>query len=245
MVKRLETEARETGGSARAGDHRRRHPAQRRRARHRDDRLGRRSAERRHEGADHRPRRAEHPGARDSYRRRADRRRHARGDHPVQLRPVPPRGRPPGHRATDRGRPHPPRPHRGGGREGQGGDGRHRPARGGSGRLRARALRPPPRGAPAHGPLEVPHQLRPERPQPLEGSGVPRRDHGEGAWTEQPGRGPRRVPARHRQGDRPRPAGHAPRARARRSCASTAKASPCCRRWPRITWISTGRRSKR
>ena len=33
----------------------------------------------------------------------------------------------------------------------------------------------------AHGTPEVPHQLRPERAQPLEGGRVPRRHHGQGA----------------------------------------------------------------
>ena len=129
LVKRLEAEARETAAVARPADHRRRHPAQRRRARHRDHRVGRRSAERRHEGAHHRPRGTQHPRARDGHRRRADRRRHARRDHPLELRSVPPRSRAPGDRAADRRRPHPSGPHRGGGREGQGRDGGDRSAR--------------------------------------------------------------------------------------------------------------------
>ena len=40
------------------------------------------------------------------------------------------------------------------------------------------------------------------------------------------------------------PAGHSPRARHRRSSESTARARPSCSPWPRITWTSTGPRSK-
>ena len=122
-------------------DHHRSHPAQRRRARHRDDRLGGRSAERRPEGPHHRPRGPQHPRARARHRRRADRRRHAGRDHPLELRPLPPRGRAPGDRAADRRRPHPSGAHRGGRRKGQGGDGGSVPqGRRGRG-LRARAVR--------------------------------------------------------------------------------------------------------
>ncbi len=167
LVKRLETEARESAALRARRDHHRRHSAQRRRHCHRDHRLGRRPAERRHQGTDHRPRGAQHPCARNRHRRRADRRRHARRDHPLELRSLPPRSRAPGDRAPHRRWPHPPGADRGGRREGQGrhaGDG---PQGGRGGGLRARAVRPPPRSAAADGTPQVPHQLRPERPQPL------------------------------------------------------------------------------
>ena len=57
-----------------------------RRARDRNDRVGRRSAERRSQGPHHRPRRAQHPRARARHRRRPHHRRHARRHHPVGLR---------------------------------------------------------------------------------------------------------------------------------------------------------------
>ena len=62
---------------------------------------------------------------------------------------------------------------------------------------------------------------------------------------ERPRRRARGVPARHRQGDRPRPAGHAPRARPRLPAQARRERAGAAWRWPRTTWTSTGRRSKR
>ena len=53
----------------------------------RDHRLGRHAPQRRDEGADHRPRGAQHPRLRGGDRRRPDRRRHAGGGDPLGLRP--------------------------------------------------------------------------------------------------------------------------------------------------------------
>ena len=78
------------------------------------------------EGTHHRPRGAQHPRARARHRRRPDRRRHARRDHPVGLRSLPPRDREAGDRAADRRRPHPPGAHRRGRPEGEGRDRRER-----------------------------------------------------------------------------------------------------------------------
>ena len=86
---------------------------------------------------------------------------------------------------------------------------------GGGGRVRARPARSAPGDPPADGPAEVPHQLRPERAVALGGSRAARRHHGEGGRPRRARRRPRRVPARHRQGDRSRDAGHASRARHR------------------------------
>ena len=129
LVKRLETEARETAAARAKRLVDRGHPAQRCRARHRNDGVGGRPAERRSQGADHRPRGAQHPRARDRDRRRPDRRRHAGGDHPVGIRSVPARDRQAGDRAADRRRPHPSGADRGGGREGARGDRRDACAR--------------------------------------------------------------------------------------------------------------------
>ena len=161
------------------------------------------------------------------------------------LRSVPPRDRQAGHRAADRGRAHPPGPDRGSRREGEAGTRRGSAARGRGGRLRARAARPAPRGAEADGPAEVPHQLRPERAQPLQGSRVPGRHDGARARPADGRHRARGVPARHRQGHRPRDAGHAPRGRPRVPAPARRAAGRCSTRSPRTTWTSTGRRSKR
>ena len=55
----------------------------------------------------------------------------------------------------------------------------------------------------------------------------------------------RRVPSRHRQGRRPRPARQPPRARPRHPAEARRVGARCCRPSRRTTWTSTGRRSKR
>ena len=92
-----------------AGDH---YPAHRLRLRRRVDRLGRPPAQRRHEGPDHRPRRAQHPRPGAGDRRRPDRRRHPGGGHHLRLRSGAPRGGAPGAEQAVAGRPHPSHPHR-------------------------------------------------------------------------------------------------------------------------------------
>ncbi len=103
-----------------------------------------------------------------------------------------------------------------------------------------------PSGNPAaDGPAEVPHQLRAERAQPLEGGRVPRRHHGEGARPE------RRMSPRAPRSSTTSARRSIAICRARisnsasTSSASTARASRCCRPSPRTTWTSTGRRSRR
>ena len=71
-----------------------------------DDPAGR-AAQRRDEGPDHRPRRAQHPRAREAHGRRRDHRRDALRRGPLELRRRPARDRPDHARAPDRGRSHP------------------------------------------------------------------------------------------------------------------------------------------
>jgi hypothetical protein len=99
------------------------------------------------EGPDHRARGPQHPCARDRDGRRPDRRRHARGDHPLRVRPVPAGNRQAGDRAADRRRPHPPGAHRRSGRESEAGARRRGAPRGRGGSLRAGPARPGPDAA--------------------------------------------------------------------------------------------------
>ncbi len=94
------------------------------------------AAQRRDEGADHRPRGPEHPRLRDRDRRRRHHRRHAGHGDRVLLRPDPARGGPPLAGSADPRRPDPSGPNRGGRRQGAEG------ARGAAGRAgRAGGLR--------------------------------------------------------------------------------------------------------
>ncbi len=80
------------GEVSRGADHRA--AALRRRAYGRDHDQHGRHSQRRDEGADHRPRRPQHPGVRKGHRRGRDHRRYARRGDRQRLRHGPPRGRP-------------------------------------------------------------------------------------------------------------------------------------------------------
>ena len=151
----------------------------------------------------------------------------------------------PDDRAAHRGRPDSSRAHRGGRREGQGRDGRRRAQGRRGGGLRAGPARPRSRSAAADGPPAVPHQLRPEHPEPLARGRVSRRRHGARARPEDARRRARRVPPRHRQGRSTATCTAATSSSASTSCGSTASRSRCCRPSRRTTWTSTGRRSRR
>ncbi len=90
-----------------------------------------------------------------------------------------------------------------------------------AGRLRRRRSRPAAGDHQAARPPQVPHELRPERAEPLRRDEPPRRDHRRRARRGRPGRQDRRPPPRHRQGRRPRGRGSARRRSAPRSPSAT------------------------
>ncbi len=114
------------------------------------------------------------------------------------------RDRPPDHHQADCRRAHPPRAHRGDVQPGQGRDrGRHRRGRR-AGLLRRQRARRRARARQGARAPQVPHELRPERAQPLHRGRSPGRHHGHRARRQPQDRQPRRPAARRRQGDRPR-----------------------------------------
>ena len=131
----------------------------------RDHVLADRAPVRRHERPDHRPRGTEHPHARAPDRSGRDRRRHASGGRALVLRPDPPRDREDDAPQARRGRPHPAGADRGDVLPVQGRDRRAHPPGRRAGRLRGERGRVPRGGRQAPRPAQLPHELRPERPQ--------------------------------------------------------------------------------
>ena len=130
-----------------------------------DDSPGR-AAQRRDEGPDHRPRRAQHPRAGEAHRRRRDHRRDALGGGAVELRRRSPRDRPDHARAADRRRADPPGPDRGDLRAGATEIDERIVEEGERAALEARVDGLDPELVRAAGPAPVPHQLRAERARP-------------------------------------------------------------------------------
>ena len=182
LIADVEQEARHQAGAAAAARSRRetRHEAERRarnilsvamqrlaaRTAERVHDPAGRAAQRRDEGPDHRPRRAQHPRAREAHRSRRDHRRDALGRAALELRRRPARDRPHHARAPDRRRSYPPGADRG--------DLRARARRSStSGSSRRESGRCSRRGCTAWirswcscSASSIPHELRPERPRP-------------------------------------------------------------------------------
>ena len=164
-VRQLDEEAQAEAKRRATESRRRRAAARRREPCLRDHVLADRAPVRRHERPDHRPRGTEHPHARAPDRGGRDRRRHASGGRALVLRPDPPRDREDDAPQARRGRPHPAGADRGDVLPVQGRDRRAHPPGRRAGRLRGERGRVPRGGRQAPRPAQLPHELRPERPQ--------------------------------------------------------------------------------
>ena len=186
------------GGEApRAEPRRGRAAAGRRQPRGRDDRLDGRAAERRHEGADHRPRGPEHPRARAPDGRRLHHRRHAAGRRALVVRRDPARDREADAPEAHRGRAHPPGADRGDVLPVEVGARRPRPAGRRAGRVRGELRRLPPGDRQDPRPAPLPDELRAERAEAHARGRAPRRRDGDRArGGDQDGQARRAAPRR-------------------------------------------------